>query len=219
MNLLEKEVLKLIGEDTTTPDVFIDDATGLAQIRDSINHGIWMITMGTGGYQKRFFLPLRADLQFYRISWESEYFGYVIQAWDRERHQRLEQTDVVKLSHQDPAWMQTTGYVEAYFHVGYQFLGIYRKPSSDNCMLELDCACIPKAYSADTDAIKLRQNFERAVIQYAVSEYHASRGDANRATEWINRAIETAGLKKLNPQQAERQYQFGGYKRFNEARK
>jgi len=219
MNALEKEVLKLIGESVESPDVFTDDSTGMAQIRDSINHGIWMITMATGGYQKRYVLPLRNDRLFYRISWEGDYFGYVIQAWDRERHKKLEQTDVLKLSCEDPWWMQRTGYVEKYFHIGYQFLGIYRKPSADNWVLELDCACIPKAYSSDTDPIKLRQNFERAVIQFAVSEYHASRGDGKRATEWLNQSIETAGLKKLNPQMAERQYQFGGYKTQGEARK
>ena len=219
MNTLEKEVLKLIGESVENPDVFTDDSTGMAQIRDSVNHGIWMMTMAAGGYQKRYFLTLRNDLQFYRLSWERDYFGYVVQAWDRNRHQKLEQTDVLKLSSEDPWWMQRTGYVDKYFHVGYQYLGIYRKPSANNWMLELDCVVIPKEYTADTDPVKLRPNFERAVVQLSVSEFHASRGDANRANEWFNRALSTSGLKALVPQQNERQFQFKTNKAVREVMK
>ena len=208
MNTLEKQVLKIIGENTTTPDVFSDDATGLAQIRDSINHGIQQVCMVTGSYQKKYYLPLREECQFYRLSWATDHFGYVVNAWDRGRHKRLAQTDVLALNNMDSRWMLHNGYPERYFHIGYQYLGINYKPSASNWILELDCVVIPKNYTADTDPWKIREPFERAVIQFAVSEYFASRGDANRAMEYINRSLETAGLKKLNPIMAERKFQW-----------
>ncbi len=212
MNTLEKQVLKMIAENSTTPDVFTDDATGMAQIRDSINHGVQQLCMVTGSYKKTYFLPLRGDCQFYRMGWETDYFGYVVQAWDRSRHLRLIQTDLVRLSSEDPAFMQRTGYPDQYFQIGYQYIGVYFKPSASDTILELDCVVIPKPYVTDTDPVKLRENFERAAVQFAVSEYHASRGDATRAMEFLNKSLETAGLKRLNPQMNERQYQFGGYR-------
>ena len=218
MNELEKETLKLIGEDTTSPDVFSDDATGLALIRGSINDAIKQLCMVTGSYRKRYFLPLREDCQFYRMNWEQDYFGYVVQAFDRIRHTKLEQTDVIRLNDEDQWWMQRNGYPEKYLHVGYQYLGVYMKPSSSDNVLELDCVVIPQAYSSDTDPAKLREAFQRATVQLAASEYYASRGDANRATEWLNDALETAGLKTLHPDAAEQRYQFGGYRSYATAK-
>lgn len=208
MNALEKQVLKIIGENTDSPDVFSDDDTGLAQIRDSINYGIQQLCMVTGSYQKKYFLPLREECQFYRLSWETDYFGYIVNAWDRNRHRRLEQTDVLALNELDPNWMIHSGYPERYFHIGYQYLGIHYKPSASSKILELDCVVIPKNYTSDTDPWKIREPFERAVVQFAVSEYFASRGDASRAVEYINRSLETANLKRLNPMMAERKWQW-----------
>jgi len=206
MNKLEKEVLKLIGEDTTDPDVF--DSTGIIHIRDSINHGIQQLCMVTGSYQKKYYLPLREDARFYRMNWENDHFGYVVNCWDRNKHRRLNQTDLLKLSMDDPNWLDRNGFAESYFHVGYNYIGIYMRQSASDLVLELDCVVIPKAYTADTDPIKLREAFERAAVQYGVSEYFASIGDATRATEWINKSLETAGLKKLNPIMAERKWQL-----------
>jgi len=217
MNDLEKETLKLIGEDTTSPDVFTDDATGLALIRGSINDGIKQMCMVTGSYKKKYFLSLRSDCQFYRMNWEQDYFGYVVQAFDRIRHTKLDQTDVTRLNDEDPWWMKRTGYPEKYMHIGYQYLGIYMKPSSSDNVLELDCVVIPKAYTSDTSPVKLREAFERATVQMAVSEYYSSRGDATRATEWLNKSLETAGLKRLHPDAAEQQYQWGGYRPYSAA--
>jgi hypothetical protein len=210
MNDLEKQVLKIIGENTTTPDVF--DSSRIIHIRDSVNQAVQQICMVTGSYRKKYYLSLQEDLQFYRMVWKTDYFGYVIQVWDRNRHFRLRQTDVLKLDAEDPWWMQHTGNPEQYFHIGYQFLGIYMKPSSGNLVLELDCVVIPKPYTSDIEPVKLRESFENAAVQIAVSEFYASRGDASRATDWLNKGIETAGLKQLHPQMAERQWQLGGYK-------
>ena len=206
MNSLEKEVLKLIGENTDSPDVF--DTTGILQIRDSLNHAIQQICMVTGSYQKKYFMSLREDARFYRMFWGNDHFGYIVNCWDRQRHKRLDQTDVMTLSAEDPIWISRTGFAEKYFHIGYEYIGIYMRQSQSATVLELDCVVIPKAYTSDTDPVKLRETFERAAIQFAVSEYFASRGDAQRGSEWINKGLETANLKKLNPQQAERKWQW-----------
>lgn len=209
MNALEKQVLKNIGEDTNTPDVFLNTDAGMAQIRDSLNHGIQQFSMATGAYHRKYFLRLREQCQFYRLRWNRDYMGYIVQAFDLSRHTRLIQTDLLKISREDPWWMKNEGYPERYLQIGYNVVGIYRKPSASNIVLELDCVSIPQDYTADTDPIKIREAFERGVSQFAVSEFHASRGDAQRATEWMNRVLETIGLKKLNLQTAERVYQFG----------
>lgn len=210
MNDLEKSVLKLIGESTSTPDVFTDDATGMALIRDSINFGVQQLCMATGSYRKKYFLSLKEDCQFYRMYWDADYFGYVVQAWDRTNNRRLEQTDTLKLNKEDPNWMNNQGYPQKYFHVGYQYLGIHLKPSASNWVLELDCVVIPKPYTTDGDPVKVRETYERATVQLAVSEYFASRGDAGKAGDWLKRCLETAGLRSLLPMMSERVYQFGG---------
>lgn len=211
MNSLEKEVLKLIGEDTTTPDVFTDDSTGIAQIRDSINDAIQEITMVTGSYRKTYFIPLMAGKNLYRMDWTQDYFGYVVQAWDRNRKVKLIQTDLVRLSSDDPTWLQRTGSPDQYFHVGANVIGIYMKPSASGTVIECDCVCIPKEYTENTDDIKIRTLFQRAVVQYAVGEFYASRGDAVRATQYFNNYLEVAVLKKLQPESQDTQTRMGGY--------
>ena len=212
MNDLETEVLKIIGESTSSPDVFTDDVTGMAQIRDSVNQGVQLMCMLSGSYKKTYFLPLRKDCQFYRLGWERDHFGYIVQAWDRQRQHRLTQTSIGKLNSEDPRWMGHTGPAEAYLHLGYDVVGIYMKPSDSDRVLDLDCVVIPQAYTSESDPVKLREAFERATIQHAVSEYYASRGNAERAIEWFARGLETAGLKKIHPEYAEQIHQFGGYR-------
>lgn len=208
MNTLEKEVLKLIGENTDSPDVFTDDSVGMAQIRDSLNDAIQEIMMVSGAYRKTYFIPLMEGKSLYRMDWTQDYFGYVIQAWDRNRKYKLQQTDFIKLSTIDPKWLMRTGYPDQYFHVGTNVIGIYMKPSESGTIIECDCVCIPKEYTSDTDDIKIRSTFQRAAVQYAVGEFYASRGDATRATQYFNDYIQTASLKKLQPESGDWRNQF-----------
>ena len=55
MNAVETKVLELIGESTTSPDVFVDTAAGMAPIRDSINDAIQEITILTGGNKRQLY--------------------------------------------------------------------------------------------------------------------------------------------------------------------
>jgi len=210
MNTLEKHTLRLIGESIENPDVFLDTATGMAQIRQSVNDGIQELCMVTGSYRKTYLLPLYADRIFYRMGWEADHFGYVIEAWDRSRQVRLIQIDLIALNNYDSFWMKRTGNPDMYMQIGEDILGIFRKPSANGIVLELDCVCIPKAYTEDTDPVKIRETYERATVYLSVSEFYASRGDAARATEYLTKYIETAGLMTLHPQYQERFYRFKG---------
>lgn len=212
MNAIEKEVLKTIGENVDSPDVFADTAAGMDFIRDCINDAIQELSMVTGAYRIKYYLPLLADTWLYRLEWNTDYFGYVVQAWDRDRHYRLEQTDLIGLSYIDPNWMKYNGDPTHYFHIGYNMVGIYRVPSAEGKVLELDCVCVPKPYTTDTDMIKVRGNYQRACVFYAVSDFYASRGDVRRATDFYNQYIQVAQLMKLKPQSNETKYVLGGSK-------
>ena len=207
MNALEKHVLRLISENVDSPDVFTDDATGMAPIRKSINDALQEMCMITGSYHKTYLLPLYADRQFYRMGWEADFFGWVVDAWDRQRKRRLEQTDVQSLNHFDLWWLKRTGNAYKYIQIGEDILGIYHKPSSNGVVLELDCVCIPKEYTEDTDPIKVRKIYQNAAVYLAVSEYYASRGDAKRGQKYFKDYLEKAGLFQMHPDANERLYQ------------
>lgn len=211
MNDLETHVLRLIGENVTSPDVFTDDATGMAQIRTSINDALQELCMVTGSYRRVYYLPLLADRVVYRLSPQQDYLGYIVGAFDREYKRRLIRTDLTALIAYDPWWLKRSGPPLQYLQIGYRHIGIYMAPSSKGKILELDCVMIPQPYTADTDPVKVRNQFRNAAVYYAVSEFYASRGDAKRAQEYFQRYIETAGLQTNHPQYNERQYRFGGY--------
>ena len=210
MNALETHVLRLIGEDTASPDVFADTDAGIAQIRGSLNDAIQELCMVTGSYRRVYHLALLQYRQFYRLAPQDDYLGYIVGAWDRSQHRRLERTDLAAMARNDPWWMKSTGPPLKYMQLGLEHIGIYMMPSANGIVLELDCVMIPLAYADDGAPIKLRANFERAAVYLAVSEFYASRGDAKRAQDYLNRHLETAGLMQLHPVQPERQWRFDG---------
>lgn len=201
MNALETKVLELIGESVTAPDVFTDDSTGLAQIRDSLNDAIGEIIMLTGGNKRQYFLPMREDQMFYRIRLDRGTLGWITDVWDVNRQNRLEQTDLIRLNNHDPRWMIPGSFPESYLQIGADVIGFYPKPSSSSSVMELTIVEIPEPYAADNDPIKLRESFKYAAIHYAVSEFWASRGDANEATTHLGEYLQALGLKdKYMPQ-------------------
>lgn len=208
MNSIETHVLRLIGENLTSPDVFTDDATGMVQIRDSVNHAIQEICMLTGNYTRTYHLQLYEGKQFYRVSSVMDHLLYPILVWDREQRYKLQQTDLLTLSKIEPYWQQLNGDPKEYMILGHDHIGIFYRPGSDGRVLEMTWVCAPKAYTEDTDPVKLREIFQRACAYYATGEFYASRGAADRATEWFNRYMETASLGWMIPQPMERQFQF-----------
>lgn len=211
MNDLETHVLRLIGENVSSPDVFTDSATGIAQIRGSINDAIQELCMVTGSYRRTYHLALLENRQFYRLAPQNDYLGYIVGAWDRYLKRRLERTDLLSLAREDGWWMKRTGPPLKYMQLGLNHIGIYMAPSAKGTVIELDCVMIPFAYDEDEAPVRLRTNFQRAAVYLAVSEFYASRGDAKRAQEYLERYLETAGLMQLRPQTAERQFRYGGY--------
>jgi hypothetical protein len=179
MNSLETEVLQNIGEDTNNPDVFSD----ITQIRDSINDAIEEISMLTGAYNEKYTIPLYAGQGIYKVEFSRGLFAFPIDVFLRNENRRLDQTDFVKLKMEDPRWLRDSGIPYEYFMIGMDFIGVHPFPSGTGSILDINCAVIPDRYTQDNDRIKLRNDFKKAVIHYAVGEYYASRGDANTALQ------------------------------------
>jgi hypothetical protein len=213
MNDIETHVLRLIGENISTPDVFTDDDSGIAQIRTSLNDAIQELCMVTGSYRRTYHLSLLANRQFYRLAPQNDFLGWIVGVRDRSQKRSLHRTDVLAISAADPWWMKRTGPPLEYMQLGLTHIGIYMAPSTNGVVIEADCVMIPKPYTEDTAPVRLRDNYKRAAVYYAVSEFYASRGDAARAGEYLQRYLEMAGLKALHPSMAERQYRLGGYEK------
>lgn len=203
MNDLERQVLRLIGEDPAAPDVFADTAAGIKPIRDSLNEAIEEVSLLTGGYTESIDLPLQAERGMYRLRWAGGAFGWVRSAWLQGNQRKLEASDLVRLAAMDPAWMTHTGNPESYAQVGLDWIVVAPKPSATNDVLVLTCVVIPGAYEDDTARVKVRAEYQRGLVHYAVAEYYASRGDAQRATkhwEIYGRHIADALHWPLHPQ-------------------
>lgn len=203
MNAIEEKVLELIGESTSSPDVFTDDEEGMAPIRDSINDAIAEITMVTGALKRQYFLPLRQGIGFYRLRLANGSLGWITDVWSVTQQRRLEQTDLVRLNAHDPRWMVHSASSEAYMPIGSDCIGVYPKPSGSSDVLELTLVEIPNAYASDRDRIKLRHTYQYATVNYAVAEYWASRGDAGEATKHMQLYMDALGLKQQYVQQSE----------------
>lgn len=118
MNSIESHILRLVGENVSSPDVFTDDDTGMAQIRTSINDAITELCTVTAAYTRPYHLPLLEDRLFYRLSSESDYLLYPYEIWDRQRKTKLTQTDPLSLTKFEPMWMQINGPPEKYMVLG-----------------------------------------------------------------------------------------------------
>jgi hypothetical protein len=216
MNSLETHVLRLIAENVDSPDVFTDTSDGLAPVRDSINDAVEELCMVMGHYKRRYLLTCQEKRAIYRLSPKNDEMGWVISVWDRGRKRALTQTDLGNLAAQDPNFLGFDGDPDWWWQMGYEYLGLFPRPASKGRILELEMIAVPKKYVYGQVPIRLREQWQQAAVYRAVSEFYASRGDANRAAEWFNRYLETAAIKALHPEQAERMHQFGGYQRRQE---
>lgn len=212
MNVLEERVLDLIGEDPESPDVFTDDAEGMAPIRDSINDAIQEIVMLTGSHKRQYFLPLREGQGFYRIKLPHGSLGWFTDVWSVTNQRRLEQTDLIRLSYHDPRWMVSSADPVAYLPIGKDIIGFYPKPAASSNVVEITLVEIPAAYESGEDRIKLREAFKYAVVHYAVAEYWASRGDAAEAQTHMGLYLDALGLRERYAQQIEQHRGFSSSK-------
>ena len=206
MNTIETHVLELIGENTDSPDVFLDTDAGMEPIRDSINDAIEEILLFSGSMKQQYYISLRQDRTFYRFVFTHGYIAWVTDVWLLEQKRRLEQTSLIKLIHHNPRWLYNTGSPRAYFPIGFNYFGIHPKPSSDTDLLEITAVMIPERYTKDTDKINLRNSWEWAAAHYAVGEFYASRGDAKSAILHHNSYLKRTGLNFQYPSSNERDW-------------
>lgn len=197
MNKIEQQVLNLIGENISSPDVFKDNDVDMAPVRDSVSDAIQEIAMLHGGFTQKFHIPLVADKTFYRITFKQGFMGWVQDAWLVTQKRRLVQSDLGKLNYSDPRWYTYTGTPEEYLQVGMDVIGFKPKPSASSDVIELTCVVIPERYLTDKDRLKVRDTFQWAVINYAVSEYWAGRGDAKEAVRHYGLYMDNLGVKGL----------------------
>jgi len=209
MNELETHVLELIGEDTSSPDVFTDTDEGMKPIRDSLNDAIEEISLITGANRRTYTLPMRSDTNWYRLSMTQGTFAWVMNAWLVGIGRRLEQKDFEWLIRYNPRWMVNTGTPERYCVIGKDWICVHPAPSADSDAIELDIVVIPDRYTDDSERIKIRDAHHWGAVHFAVGEYFASRGDAQRATLHHNIYLKKLNILDLYPQTAERTW---GYK-------
>ncbi len=205
MNELEKAVIEEIGEDVDNPDVFLDTEDALAPIRDSINDAIQEIALITGGHKRTAFIPLRAGIGFYRVRFADGFLGWVVDARLVNNKRRMDQTDLIRLAAEDPRWQVSSGIPFDYFQIGTDVIGFRPKPSSNSDVAELTIVEIPGEYAHGSRDVKIRRDFKHAAIQFAVSEYWASRGDANTAQTHMDLYLATFGLQDRFTQSPQRQ--------------
>lgn len=203
MNALERQVLRLIGEDPSSPDVFTDDDAGMAQIRDSLNDAVEEISILTGGYTVTIDIPLISGRTFYRLRLDGPTFAWVRSAWLIGEKVKLEQTDLHKLNHTEGRWLFWQDSPHSYFQIGHDWLGFVPRPSATGDIVRIVAVCLPERYTHDTQRLKVRSEYQKGLVHYAVSEYYASRGDASRAGvhwEMYGRHIGDALGWPTNPQ-------------------
>lgn len=206
MNKLEQHVLEMIGENTSSPDVFLNTTDGLEPIRDSINDAIQEIATITGGQKKEYIIPLTQDATFYRLKFTQDQFGWITDCWHIANQWRLRQTDIHKENRENPRWMDYTGDPERYMQVGLDIIGVVPRPPGVGTVLNMTCVVIPDPYETSTDRIKLRESFEWAVVHYAVGEYYAGRGDRREGMVHHQKFLEKLGLQEHYPESSEYQY-------------
>jgi hypothetical protein len=205
LNSIEEKVLRAIGENLDSPDVFTDDSIGMAQIRTSISDALQELCMLLGCYTRDYHLPLLAQRQWYRLEPEADYIAYIIEAYSLPRRRKLEQTDVQTMS-VNPWFLRENGFPVKYMFTGHNVLGVWPTPPNEGEMLMLKCVCMPKPYENDYDVIYVRDYLQRATAFYAQSEYYASRGDGKRAQQEHAQYLQIAQLTQLNERTFDRQF-------------
>jgi hypothetical protein len=204
MNEIETHVLEMIGEDIDSPDVFTDDSVGMAQIRESINDAIEEITMLTGSVQRKYLMPIRATANFYRLEFTQGHIAWITGVWLQTVQRRLIQTDFTGLIKDNPRWLYNSGSPTVYFPVGETIIGIHPAPADSSDQLQISAVVIPDRYTEDTDRVQLRESMKWGTVNFAVSEYYASRGDAAQAKKHFSDYLDILNIDQLYPPAAER---------------
>lgn len=198
MNAIETHALGLIGENTDTPDVFVEGSADFDQIRDSVNHAIAEICLATGGYEGTYTLPVLVGRTFYRIGNEQAQSVIIVDAWDRTTSRKLEPTHIGSLSENRVDFLHDNGTPLFYYPIGHDGIGFWPTPTAGS-IVDLRCIAIPAAYTQGTDVVDIREAWSRAASYYAASEYYASRGAADRAGTFYQDYADIVQMKRRTP--------------------
>lgn len=207
MNEIESHVLDIIGENSDSPDVFTED--NIDPIRDSINDAIEEISILQGINKKKYYLPLKASRNFYRLDLN---IAWVDSVWLYGIGRKLDQKSFTWLIDFNPRWMYNAGSPEFYCQVGDNVICVHPAPSDDVDTLEINAVVAHKRYTTDTDKIQLRENTKWAVVHYAVGEFYAGRGDAKTAVYHHNQYLNRLGIQGLMPELGDKIWHHRTYK-------
>lgn len=207
MNELERRVMHLIGENAASPDVF--DADGIAEIRDALNDAIEEVCMLTGCIRRKWVVPLSAGSVFYMITSTRDRFLYPSNVALLPDNTQLLQVGLQELAVDDPKWMSHRGKPEKYALIGENKFAIF-PASAGGGTLEVYGVAMPSRYSGDNDAVKLRDNWKWCVINRAVSEFWATRGDAQSAAMFFQKYANGIGIPGMWSEYASRRWKLWG---------
>ena len=209
MNDLESRVLDLIGENSDSPDVF-DNTTGILEIRAHLNDAIEEIAMLAGLARRIYHIPLKANARFYQVPASSygDRFCWFESVYLVSVARVLDQTSLGGLDELDERWLDRTGNPTHYAPISWDKLVIYPAVSSSVDSLEVTAVVIPQRYTLDTDRLRLRKSYEWAAVNRAVSEFWATRGDAQSAARYFQAYAQEIGYPQMYPEQYERRWTY-----------
>lgn len=203
--------MDIIGENTDSPDVFDDD--GITEIRSHLNDAIEEVALITGCHKRVWHVPLKASTYFYRIDDAVDQFGWFESVYLAGTKRLLTQVSLIGLTQLDARWLYATGTPSHYAPFGFNKFVVWPAVSSSTDSLEVTGIAIPDRYTLDTDRIKLRSTYEWACVNRAVSEFWATRGDAQSAARYFQQYAQEVGFPTLYPEMAERRWQYRTEKR------
>lgn len=192
-NNIENEILRVSGENIDTPDVFIEGSAELLMLRTFINDAIQELCMLSGVYRKNYILTTKTNRMFYRIVPQYDYISFINFILDRSRQLKLVKTELESIAKIDSFFLQRNGNASHYVMFGNEFLMLYPKPTSSYA-LTINFTAIPKSYTESTDPIKIRKDYERAVIYDSLSKYYAYNRELDKAVDYMKMAYETAKI-------------------------
>ena len=183
MRDIEKKVLRIIGEDVDSPDVYTD--ANITPIRDSVNDAIEELCTLTNAYVHTYRIPLVIDTYFYRIAFTTAQFCYITRAYLPDMGRTLAQGTVGSVEKHDYKWLDSSNTPSVYMPIGVKYVAFYPMYAEAGHHVELDCAVLPNRYSTTDKVLQLRDDFRDAASAYAASEYFLSSGDLDKAAYWF----------------------------------
>ena len=205
---IEKQILRLIGENPDSPDVFIDQPDAMRPIRQSIAAARQEIILLTDAYRERCLLPLIRDQQWYVLRWDRGSLAYIVDAWLLNQKRRLEQTTALRENDLDRRWRLNRGTPEVYWQIGFNTIAVAPRPTDSTNVLDIWAVVMPERDDDGREYSKIPEDWDWATIHYAVGEFYASRGAATDAILHQQQYMDALGKAVGRPMSVETRRQF-----------